>query len=29
MAERLPAHVEAGGFLRYAEQAGGFVTVLR
>jgi len=29
MAERLPAHVEAAGFLRAAEQAGGFGTVLR
>jgi hypothetical protein len=29
MAERLPAHVEAGAFLRNAEQAGGFGTVLR
>jgi hypothetical protein len=29
MAERLPAHVEASGFLRSAEQSGGFGTVLR
>lgn len=29
MAERLPAHVEATGFLRGAEQAGGFGTVLK
>ena len=29
MAERLPAHLEAAGFLRGAEEAGGFGTVLR
>ena len=29
MAERLPAHVEAAGFLRNAEQAGGFGAVLK
>ena len=29
MAERLPAHLEASGFLRSAEQAGGFGMVLR
>jgi hypothetical protein len=29
MTERLPAHVEATGFLRSAEQAGGFGAVLR
>ena len=29
MAERLPAHVEATGFLRSAEQAGGFGAVLK
>jgi hypothetical protein len=29
MAERLPTHLEAAGFLRNAEQAGGFGVVLR
>ena len=29
MADRLPAHVEASGFVRRAELAGGFGTVLR
>ena len=29
MSDRLPAHVEASGFLRSAEQAGGFGTVLK
>jgi hypothetical protein len=29
MAERLPAHVEAAGFLRGAEQSGGFGAVLQ
>ena len=29
MAERLPAHIEAAGFVRGAEHAGGFGTVLR
>ncbi len=29
MAERLPAQLEASGFLRSAEQSGGFGTILR
>jgi hypothetical protein len=29
MAERLPAHLEAAGFLRSAEEAGGFGMVLK
>jgi hypothetical protein len=29
MAERLPAHIEASGFLRGAEQAGGYGTIVR
>lgn len=29
MSERLPAHVEAAGFIRRAEAAGGFAAILR
>jgi hypothetical protein len=29
MSERLPAHLEAGGFLRRAEAEGGFGTILK